>query len=143
MLADKPLLSEALDLVAKLVGQWPQREVGQDYVGALAVVLTDYPRSIVQRCCDPRQGVARETKFMPTVADLVTWCDRAVAPLLAIVQREDREIALQAEMAQRRIEDRTERETMAQLRARLGPTFGLRKLDEPKPQEDPDATGQE
>lgn len=86
------LLSEAIDAVRKLIRAYPNggANAGDGYIGTLAAVLGEYPRQVAMRCADPIRGVSRETKFLPTVADLVAWCERETAPLRQQVSREDR-----------------------------------------------------
>lgn len=67
-------------------------QAGKSYIGAIAELLMHYPRSIALRCADPFLGVARETKFMPTPADVIGFCERASAPIYAEAAREDRVI---------------------------------------------------
>jgi hypothetical protein len=42
------------------------------------MVLQQYPLGVVQNCCDPRTGLAREREFPPTVASIVDWCELRV-----------------------------------------------------------------
>ena len=63
---------------------------GDGYIGALAAVLGQYPRQVALKCADPLRGVSRETKFLPTVADLVAWCEKETEPLRRDVDRENR-----------------------------------------------------
>ena len=93
---DRMLLSEAIDAVRKLISYWPNggNGAGDGYIGALAAVLCDYPRQVVLRCIDPRRGVSKETKFLPTVSDLIGWLEWETEPLRRDVAREER-IAVQ------------------------------------------------
>lgn len=85
-------LSEAIRAVRAIVSAYPNggNNAGDGYIGALAAVLGQYPRQVALRCADPVHGVARETKFLPTVADLVAWCERETAPLHRDIAREER-----------------------------------------------------
>lgn len=57
-----------------------------DYVDAETFVmmavsaLEDMPECAVRMLADPKQGIIREAKFPPTIAELVAWCDKAIAP---------------------------------------------------------------
>jgi len=75
-LADRLIFSEAVKLVGQLLACYPNGG-GQEksYIGALAAVLVEYPRMVAQECCDVTKGVARKTRFLPTPADLVAFCD--------------------------------------------------------------------
>lgn len=89
-LSDRLFLSEALDAVSKMLSGYPNRPSGDSYIGAMAALLMRYPRSVALRCADPFNGVARETKFLPTPADVIGWCERATAPMHEEAAREDR-----------------------------------------------------
>jgi hypothetical protein len=72
-------------------------------------------------------------KFRPAVADLVAWCERKTAPLHAIVDREDRERqqAIERQDAERTArEARAARPTLDELRAKHGPSWGLKIFDD-------------
>src|SRR5436305_3824599 len=90
-MSDRMSYSEAVEAVGKLIGAFPNGSPAnaKGYIGALAAVLVDYPRVVSSKCADPLQGVARETRFLPTVADLVGWCEREKASLQQIVDRDD------------------------------------------------------
>lgn len=133
-LADRLAMSEALDLVQKLVAAFPNggAQAGRSYLGALASLLTTVPRSVAIKCCDPINGVARETKFLPTIADLVGWCERETETIRRPVEIEDRFAALAAEQRERAKDDRplTEQERRRQeieaVRAKRGPNWGIK-----------------
>lgn len=67
-------------------------QAGDSYLGLIAKVLMEYPRQVAVRCANPIHGVPRETKFLPTVADVVAWCERETEPLRRDVAREQRVI---------------------------------------------------
>lgn len=133
-LADRLTLSEAVEQVARLLDQWPngRKGVADGYIGALAAVLADYPRCVALRCCNPLKGVARATDYLPTIATVVAFCERETAALRGIVDGDDHEKRIQAEMARRREEERprAQRETLAQLRERHGANWGLKSMDD-------------
>lgn len=49
------------------------------YVLAIAAVLTDYPRAIVEYATDPRVGLGSKHKFPPNVAEVLDFCDAEMA----------------------------------------------------------------
>jgi hypothetical protein len=51
------------------------------YCAAVASVLADYSREVVERVTDPRTGIAAEMKFLPAVAEIISFCDRTVKRL--------------------------------------------------------------
>lgn len=101
---DRMMLSEALQAVHRLVEAFPNggSTAGKSYIGTIAALLCSYPRSIAMQCADPLRGVARETKFLPTVADIVAWCEPKVAGMHSSVSSED--------CIRRQFEERRERE---------------------------------
>lgn len=131
--SDRMLLSEAVTLIAKLLDGFPHgRPPNQtSYIGALANVLCQYPRMVAAKCVDPIKGVARETRFLPTISDLVAWCERESAFLRDAVERDDREQRLRAEAEARRkadeklAADRRLRPTLQQLHEQYGPDWGI------------------
>jgi hypothetical protein len=131
-------LSEALDHVDKLLQGFPNggANAGKGYIGALAAALAEYPRMVAKKCCDPVHGIARETKFLPTVADVVAFCERETAELRRPVDREDHDRKLREEFTRRAEDekfwaaDRAARPTLDELRAKHGPTYGLK--DDPR-----------
>ena len=138
-LADRLLLSEALKIVGRILDCYPSRpQSGDSYQGALASVLMAYPRIVAEQSCDMLKGVARETRFLPTVADLVVWCERGTDELRRPVTRDDRERQLKAEAkARKTVEtklaaDRAARPTLQQMRDKHGPNWGLQAADSEK-----------
>lgn len=45
------------------------------YVAAAAAVLSEYPVEVVEYVCDPRTGIARHLKWLPTIAEIAEACD--------------------------------------------------------------------
>lgn len=81
-LADRLLLSEAIDAVGKMIrGYANSGQAGKSYIGAMAELLMQYPRCVALACAEPFKGVATTTSFLPTTADVVKWCEKHVAPL--------------------------------------------------------------
>ena len=133
-LADRMLLSEAIERVGKLLDCWPtgRKGVADGYIGSLAAILTEYPRIVAINCCDVHKGVARETKFLPTIADLVGFCERETEELRGPVDRDDRDAMLRRQADERAAEEdrwsklRPKRETLEELRAKHGPNWGIK-----------------
>lgn len=114
-----------------MLGSYPPRadNEGLDaYLDALENALLDHPREVAIGCMDPLHGVVRQCKFVPTVADIHAWCERMSVDMRDVVRRDDARIAAdrQAREAKRlMLADRSVRPTVADLKARLGPTFGI------------------
>jgi hypothetical protein len=140
-LAERLMPSEGMDAVQRLLSCYPhsvRSEATGGYLGALAAVLCDYPKSIALNCCDPRKGVARETKFLPTVNDIVVFCEREIKSMRNIVDRDDREKSILAGMQARREafesgEPAEERKAfIAKRREELGANWGI-NTGKPRP----------
>jgi hypothetical protein len=71
---------EAAKNAKKLVAAWPHARPPDPagYATSLAAILEQYPLGVVEECCDPHRGLAREREFPPTVACIATWCDQRV-----------------------------------------------------------------
>lgn len=89
-LSERLLPSEAIDLVSTLVGAYPngQPHDPKGYIGVIARLLCQYPRSIATECADPILGVARTTKFLPTTMEMIAFCEGRVTHLESQVKRQ-------------------------------------------------------
>jgi hypothetical protein len=114
-------MSEAVDFVGKLLAAYPNPNVSDSYIGAIAAVLRDYPREIATKCCDPLQGVVRGCKFVPTIADLVAWCEPKRIDMQRPVQRA---LDWDAEMEAAKVRRAQEKNERADRERRLGPELG-------------------
>jgi hypothetical protein len=124
--------AEAIKVVGQMMRGYPNRAgAGDGYIGALAEILQHYPRCVASLAGDLIKGVPAETRFLPTPADVIAWCEREIAPLRKIVQRDDDQQALtkrqqEAAEADRKAADaRAVRPTYDELRAKYGPTWGI------------------
>ena len=127
--SQKLTMAEALESVGKMLMAYPNARDGlrDGYVGVIARTLLDYPRNVALQCADPVNGVTRKTKFLPTVADVVAWCEHEQEPyrtasnweyntrkqfaLRDQIEREEKDEPLQKrkEVAQRIIHELAER----------------------------------
>jgi hypothetical protein len=90
-LAEKMIFSEAIEKVGEMLKSYPPSELDHSgYIGALASCLMQYPKCVAIRCA-AISGVVSATKFKPTIADITAWCERELAGLRTIVEREDQE----------------------------------------------------
>lgn len=136
-LSDKPFLSEAIDVVSSMLRGYANggANASGSYIGALGEVLSHYPRMIALRAGDLLTGVPRDTKFLPTPADVISWCERELEEWRTIVARDDREKALLAEAKQRAEKEagladaRKIRPTLQQMQDQHGPNWGIREED--------------
>ena len=49
----------------------------------MTVVLAEYDEEVIRRVTDPREGVARTLKWMPTIAEVSEACDAAKRAIAA------------------------------------------------------------
>ncbi len=121
-LSDRLLLSEAIDAVAKMVDAYPngRASITDSYIGSMANLLCQYPRLIALQCTDPARGVPRKTKFIPTIADVVEWCEPLTADMHKTVAHED---AIAVQLAEREEWERgpaeRPKQTIEELRAEM------------------------
>ncbi len=120
---------EAIEVVGKLVSRFPNGTPAnaQGYIGGLAEILLAYPRSIGLRCHDPLKGVARDTKFLPSPADLIGWLERETEMLRRPVEISDRFENLAQAQRERAAKEpvRERRPSLEELRAKHGPNWGI------------------
>jgi hypothetical protein len=131
-------LSEALKLVATMLESFPAErdangkrvEDPDGYFGSLAGVLCQHPREAAEACANTTTGVTTECLFRHalTPGRVEDWCKRHSAELLDYVQRLDERLEA-ANDPKTPDMDRTNRPTVEDLRARYGPTFGLKGID--------------
>lgn len=107
-------------------------QADKGYLGAIAEVLTKYPRSIALRSADIN-GVPRETKFLPTPADVIAWCERETAAMRKPVDTADHYAAI-AEQSRKLADEqaaweekRKARPHINELRAKYGPNWGIQQ----------------
>lgn len=132
-LSDRLLLSEAIGIVSQMLRGYANggQQASDSYIGALAEVLCTYPRCVAARAGDLVHGVPRETKFLPTPADVIAWCERESAELRGVVARDDHFRNIQAGMIERERQekqiaaDREKRPTYDELKARHGENWGI------------------
>src|SRR5262245_22604999 len=90
-LSDRLTPSEAIEAAGKMIRGYPQaKDAPKSYIGAMADLLTRYPRSVALACVDLATGVASETRYMPTPSEVIGWCERKARPLHEEAAREDR-----------------------------------------------------
>jgi len=83
-------MQEAIEAVGKMLNAYPNARDGvrDGYMGTIAALLCQYPRSVALRCANPINGVCRETKFLPTVAEVVAWCEPTTGHMRRTVEFE-------------------------------------------------------
>jgi hypothetical protein len=137
-LADRLLVSEAVLVVSQMLRGYANggQQASKGYIGALAEVLAGYPRCVAGRAGDLLTGVPSECRFLPTPADVIAWCEREVADLRTIVNRDDEENRVLREMRERREDaarldrERVARPSLDELRAKHGQNWGIGQSDQ-------------
>ena len=71
-------LSEAIEAAGKIIRCYPNggANAGDGYIGALAATFAAYPKQVARECANTPRGIVAECKFLPTVADVVSFCER-------------------------------------------------------------------
>lgn len=136
-LSDRLNLSEAIEIVGVILDCYPNggRDATRGYIGALAAVLAQYPRCVTSFAGDPHKGVPRETRFLPTPADVIAWCEREVADLRGIVERDDYHREIRERMKRREEEansieaQRKTRPTLQQMKDKYGENWGITSVE--------------
>lgn len=132
---DRMTISEAIEAVGRMIRGYANRgSADKGYIGAIAELLCQYPRTVARDCADPLRGVVTTTSYMPTSADIVKWCEPKSSVMRGRVEWEER--------AERQLQERREfeqkqhnrKETYDELKARYGENWGINNPDrKPKP----------
>lgn len=74
---------QAASAAAMLIGCYPNGKPAdpQTYVAAITALLAEFPHEVVRRVTDPRFGVQRHCKFLPTIAELSDALEVEMVPL--------------------------------------------------------------
>lgn len=113
--SDRLMLSEATELVGRMLDANPYaaKTASKSYIGTIASLLCQYPRSIAIGCANPIEGVMRESEFLPSVAKIVSWCETRVDTMRTVV---DYDARTKQQLAERAIFDREQRAESAEHR---------------------------
>lgn len=99
------------------------------YVRAVTAVLSEYPIEVVKVVCDPRMGLPAKSKWLPTIFELKDACETAMVPIDRA--RREREAIEQRKRALAK--PTFQRPTMAELKAKYGPNWGMTADDAATP----------
>ena len=117
-------LAEAMKLATMIVGTYPNADkVGDTYLGAVAAILQQYPASVARQAAALKNGVMRYTRFLPTVADLVSYCEGFTEPLRKQVDydaRTKRQLADRDVFVQSQTVDRQKHLSITELKQKYG-----------------------
>lgn len=77
-LCNQQLAAEAVGLIMEL---FPPKELNnpETFLEYAVMSIVDFPADVVAKLAHPQHGIARETKFLPSIAELVQWCEREVS----------------------------------------------------------------
>lgn len=112
-LCDPKIISER----ARLLCACYRRDEAADpeiYGQALRTILSDYPEHVVLLVTEPRQGIPRRIKWLPSIAEVYEACEAEMKPVRDAEARERRH-ALEADWPAEFEEPREKRKTFAEL----------------------------
>lgn len=95
----------------------------ETYVAAITAILARFPEDIITQVTHPDTGLPSNGKgWLPTVKEVKDACNEAYEPIL---QNELRLKRIREQIEMREREDRGERPTMEQLKAKYGQNWGI------------------
>ena len=98
------------------------------YVQNVAIVLSQYPNEVIAYITDPRTGIQRQSKWPPTVSEIIEACDKRLQHIAKLGPRKKAEpLALGP--------PNEERPTLEELKAKYGDNWGLTPPEPRKPPE--------
>jgi hypothetical protein len=112
-----------------LFGQFRKGEANDPvtFAAAIGAVLSQYPEEVIVAATDPRTGLASRTDWLPTSREVRVICEELVRP---IQETERRRRDLERQFADGEV-DRSERPSLAEMRAKYGKNWGLAVDDRP------------
>lgn len=131
-------LSEAIEAAGNIIRCYPHggANAGDGYIGAIAATLGTYPKQVAAECANAPRGIVAECKFMPTVADIVGWCERYTEPLR---RQFDRDLRIGQQLRDRKAfideqsRERERRLTIEELKEKYGDWTKGNVSDRPSP----------
>lgn len=101
----------------------------ETYVTAIAAVLSKFPEKVITTVTDPRVGLPRKKTWLPSIKEVHDACEAEHEPMREEAARQDR-IARQL---RERVElEEKPRPTMAELKEKYGPNWGIVDPEEAK-----------
>jgi len=96
------------------------------YSIALISVLSNYPEDVVRLVTDPRTGIAGQSQWLPTIAEVRHACENAMMPRRLAEEREQRLWASRRVLYEvdPEITDRSKRPTFEELRTKYPDLIG-------------------
>jgi hypothetical protein len=97
------------------------------FLDAAAAILSDYPDEVILLVTDPRTGIPGKLKWPPQPSEVKEACEAAMAPIRRLLEAEDRERRIAAQLAQRALEPPPEsKPSKEELEAKLGRKISAR-----------------
>jgi hypothetical protein len=105
--------------VGYLLGQYPTARPHEPaiYTAAVAGILAEYPREIIDFVTDPRTGLANGKSWIPTLAEVRAACEHKMLAARMREDREERERQIRRQRLENPSVDRTGRPSMEELRS--------------------------
>lgn len=102
------------------------------FLGGAVLAIEDFPSAVVDRLGSFKHGIVRQAKFLPTIAELVTWCEAEEARLRSIAGAVNSQIAILDHAADRAVRDaeRAERRERERIEWEAGEPERKRKAEE-------------
>jgi len=74
-LCSQALAADAVTLIMEL---FPPREIGnpETFLEFAVMSLVGFPSDVVAKLAHPQFGIARDCKWLPSISELVQWCER-------------------------------------------------------------------
>ena len=75
LLKKPPLTPE--EVTIKIMGCFPHSQIKDHtiYSQTLISLLEKYPEGVLQKLCDPQEGILAKCKFMPSISEVVQMAD--------------------------------------------------------------------
>lgn len=120
------LTSYAAERAKLLLGCYRTGEANDPvtYVAAITAVLARYPEHVITTVTHPATGLPKKSSWLPTIKEVFDACEAAV---LYDVNNEARLKRIKEQLETREQDEnrREERLTLAELKAKYGPNWGL------------------
>lgn len=94
-------------------------EDAQGYASSVALVLSEYPEAVIMRVTDPRTGLPRQSKWLPSTSEVASACEREMALAQAETQRRERLARAEAMLASEGPSPERRKELVAEMLARF------------------------
>lgn len=92
----------AVQCASRIMDLYPSKNVGnpETFIVAVVEALLEFPRPVVTALMHPRHGIASQSKFVPSLAEIVNFCEilmekrsqgiREARERLAVLERRER-----------------------------------------------------